>query len=462
MNLPSSSFLNDQAKQRSWDLLRALLDGRAGKPFAVRFWDGQEIPSHPDAKPAFTFILTHPGALRRMLLPPGELSLAEAYLRGDFDIQGDIFAALDLGAALEGYRLRDWLSLARQVLALPSTQPPRPHLVGRKPARLRGRPHSLERDQQAIRYHYDVGNDFYALFLGKWMTYSCAYFEEPDWDLDRAQEAKLDLICRKLRLKPGERLLDVGCGWGGLVIYAAKHYGVQATGITLSPPQVEYARRWAEREGVADRVEILQRDYRQLDPNQPFDKIASVGMFEHVGRPQMGAYFENLLRVLRPGGLLLNHAIAALHRREPSRLERILLQKGQFVQRYVFPDGELVPISEALHHAEHGGFEVRDVESLREHYALTLRHWVRNLERNHEHAVTLKDERTYRTWRLYMAASAKGFERGSISVFQSLLVRADQGKSGLPLTRQHLYQQVPHRKHHLHRSTPIPSVREPI
>ncbi len=436
---PTGPSKGDEAKTRSWRILSALMDPDHQLPFAVRFWDGEQVLSQPHSTPAFTFVLTHPGALRRMLLPPGELTMAEAYLRGDFDIEGDIFAALDLAAPMQGYGTGHWLRLARQVLALPATDPPQPYLQGRKRARLRGRRHSRQRDEQAIRYHYDVGNDFYALFLGKWMTYSCAYFEHPELDLDRAQEAKLDLICRKLRLQPGDRLLDVGCGWGGLVIYAAKHYGVHATGVTLSRPQVDFARQWAAREGLQDRVQILLRDYRELDPNQPFDKIASVGMFEHVGREQMQAYFKSLLAVLRPGGLLLNHAIASLRQEKPGLLERTLLQKGQFVQRYVFPDGELVPISEALHHAERVGLEVRDVESLREHYALTLHRWVHNLERNHERAVALKDERTYRTWRLYMAASAKGFERGNISVFQSLLVRNDQGRSNLPLTRRDLY-----------------------
>lgn len=346
-------------------VLARLFGSHSRRDFAIRLWNGQTLPADEGSEPRFTLVLNHPGALRRMLIPPGELTLAEAYLRGDFDIEGDIIAAMSLTAEFDSLAPGDWLRLVRQVVALPATDPPEVFREGRRPARLRGLRHSRRRDRAAVTYHYDVGNDFYALFLGRWMAYSCAYFQTPEADLDAAQAAKFEHICRKLRLRPGERLLDIGCGWGGLVVYAAEKYGVQAIGITLSRPQAEYGQDWIARAGLAGRARIEVRDYRDLDPARPFDKIASVGMFEHVGRDKLPAYFQQAFRLLRPGGLFLNHGIAAQPGQAPGRLGRRLLQRGQFVQRYVFPDGELVPISDALAVAERAGFEVRDVESLR-------------------------------------------------------------------------------------------------
>lgn len=421
-------------------ILARLFRGGKGRDFAIRLWDDQMLPAESSDEPRFILVLTHPGALRRMFFPPGELTLAEAYLRGDFEVEGDMVAAMDLAVRLMDLRLGDWLYLAWKVLSLPATNPPNLYDQGRQRAELHGRRHSPERDCAAVTYHYDTGNDFYALFLGKWMAYSCAYFPTDATDLDTAQEAKFEHICRKLRLKPGERLLDIGCGWGGLVVYAAEKYGVQATGINLSDPQVVFAREWIRRAGVTDRVRVEIRDYRDLDPDQPFDKIVSVGMFEHVGRANLPAYFSAVYRALRPGGLFLNHGIAAQYDHAPGLIGRLLFQQGQFSQRYVFPDGELVPISEALAVAERAGFEVRDVESLREHYALTLRHWVRNLEAARAEAVRVKDERTYRNWRLFMSVSALGFEIGETNVFQALLSRSRNDTAELPLTRAHLYQ----------------------
>jgi cyclopropane-fatty-acyl-phospholipid synthase len=428
-----------QASEITQNLLTRLFGKGKQHTFAVRLWDGETLPAGTGVASPFKLVLTHPGSLRRMFSPPGELTLAEAYLGGDFDIEGDIFAAMGLAGHFESFSPRDWLDLARSVRSLPTTDPPEKYQLGRQRARLKGVRHSRARDRAAIAYHYNVGNDFYALFLGRWMAYSCGYFTTHETDLDSAQATKFEHICRKLRLNSGDRLLDIGCGWGGLLVYAAENYGVQARGITLSQPQVEYAQAWVQRARLTDQVRVELRDYRDLDEKEQFDKIVSVGMFEHVGRSKLPEYFKSAWRALKPGGLFLNHGIAAQGRRAPGWIERTVFQSGEFTQRYVFPDGELVPISDALAFAEKAGFEVRDVESLREHYALTLRHWVQNLEEHHDRAVQIKDERTYRTWRMYLAASAYGFEAGQINVFQALLSKNREGLAGLPLTRADLY-----------------------
>jgi len=417
------------------------------RTFGVRLSDGTELPGA--ASPAFGLVLKHPGALRRMFAPPVELSLGEAFIYGDFDIEGDVFAAFSLidASLTRSFSPGDIVALIRAILALPKSGPVRP--VGRGPARLRGRRHSRERDRAATQYHYGVGNDFYALWLDRRMQYSCGYFPTGAEDLNTAQERKLELICRKLSLQPGERLLDIGCGWGGLGTYAAEKYDVQVLGVTLSDDQVEYAQA-----GLDERVSVKLLDYRDL-ADESFDKIASVGMFEHVGRRNLPEYFAQVYRLLKPGGLFLNHGISGrpplLHLAAggPERarkafrwqrfLERRIIGDGSFAQRYIFPDGELVPVSEVNLIAERAGFEVLDVENLRQHYALTLRQWVNRLEARRDDAIKSTDEVTYRTWRLYMAASAYGFEAERINVNQTLLAGPPGGNSNIPLSRADLY-----------------------
>ncbi len=430
------------------------------RPFTIRLWDGTELSGAAEV----SLLLNHPAALRRMLTPPVELSLGEAYITGDFDIEGDIFAVFPALAGVNGrsFSFSDMIALARLFRALPRIGPERPS--GRGPARLRGQLHSRKRDKAAVQYHYDVGNDFYGLWLDRNRQYSCAYFGDSDTDLDTAQERKLEHICRKLRLQPGERLLDIGCGWGGLVIYAAQNYGVRALGITLSEEQASYANTQIARLGLGNQASVKLRDYRDVGI-EAFDKIVSIGMVEHVGRGQLPEYFAQAFRHLKPGGLFLNHGISRrapwLHRMNtevelccspemrPARvsgwrkfIDRRILGTGSFVWRYVFPDGELIPVSEMNVFAEQSGFELRDVENLREHYALTLRQWVRRLEERQAKAIELAGEGAYRTWRLYMAASAYGFERGRINVNQSLLAKPDAGRSHLSLTRVDLYTAV--------------------
>jgi len=379
-------------------------------------------------------VLNHPGALRQMFLPPSEPNLGESYIYGDFDLEGDLIAAVSLVDHFEtmDMGMGDKLGLAWKLQSLPKTRAPRD---GRQAARLSGAEHSRRRDRDAISYHYDVSNDFYALWLDRRMVYSCGYFGDPGDDIHAAQERKLDYICLKLRLEAGERLLDIGCGWGGLVMYAAERHGVEAMGITLSQPQADFTRERIRMAGLEDRCRVELLDYREVEPGpKPFDKLVSGGMFEHVGEEKMHAYFEHAWDILRPRGLFLNHAIA-----RPGWMPKA--GADTFSNRYVFPDGELTPISHSLRIAEELGFEVRDVESLREHYALTLRHWVSRLEQRHEQVLEHVDEATYRVWRLFMSGSADGFESGRINVYQSLLGKPGPGgESGLPLTRAYLYE----------------------
>jgi cyclopropane-fatty-acyl-phospholipid synthase len=416
------------------------------RAYAVRLRDGNML--EPDAGRArFTLAIQSPGALRRMFNLPVELALAEAYIRGDFDIEGDMVAAFGL---MEGFGDHPWppatlWQLVRGRQALPGDAAAAVAIT-RGPLRLSGARHSKERDRAAIQYHYDVGNDFYALWLDRAMNYSCAYFAGAGEDIDTAQQRKMEHICRKLRLQPGERLLDIGCGWGGLVMYAAQHYGVQALGVTLSKQQAQWANDHIAMARLDDRAEVRLLDYRDV-ADQSFDKAVSVGMFEHVGHSHMPQYFAHVYRLLKPGGLFLNHGIAVHPRAANTGYEtpwgrlanRYVLGTGQFSQRYIFPDGELEPVSDVNLMAERAGFEVRDVENLREHYALTLRRWTARLDARREDAIRLAGETIYRTWKLYMSGSVYGFEAGRTNVNQSLLAKMVNGCTSVPLTRSDLY-----------------------
>ncbi len=425
-------------------LIRDLFGPTTQRHFNVRYWDGTVERGGEDNTPRFTLILKRPEALRRMLLPPSQLAIGEAYLRDHFDIEGSMEEAVATADRL-AERLGSPLALARvaaRVLALPAGTHKTVADQARGEVHLEGGLHSRKRDAAAVRYHYDVGNDFYALWLDKQMVYSCAYFDTGTESVDQAQEAKLDYICRKLRLQPGERLLDIGCGWGGLVRHAARHYGVKALGITLSEPQAALARQRIVGGGLEHDCRVEIRDYRELD-EAPFDKIVSVGMVEHVGHEKLPLYFKQAYKLLKPGGLFLNHGIVTVSSGQQGLgawARSKLWREGEFISKYVFPDGDLIPTGQVLDYAEDAGFEVRDVESLREHYALTLRHWVSRLEEHHEEAARLVGEPTYRVWRMYMSGSAHGFASGSLGIVQSLLSKQKEGgESGLPLTRADLY-----------------------
>ena len=382
-----------------------------------------------------------------MLLPPNELSIVESYLSGDVEIEGSMEAASNLADAI-GNRLHSPLAVAKlvgQVLRLPGKADDDLN-DARFPERARklGPRHTPVRDAAAIHFHYDVGNNFYKLWLDKRMVYSCAYFRSADDTLDVAQEAKLDLICRKLRLKPGERLLDIGCGWGGLIMYAAEHYGVDATGITLSENQTSLAKERIDKAGLGDRCRVAIRDYRTLTQSDGYDKIASIGMVEHVGLSHLPVYFASAFRALKAGGLFLNHGIVSLGEARPKSVREKIFRKfwkaDAFIDTYVFPDGKLTAAHDVITAAEASGFELRDVESLREHYAMTLRHWVKALENKSRDAQAIVGNHTYRVWRLYMAASANAFATAAINVIQTLLAKPDAaGRSNLPLTRDDIY-----------------------
>lgn len=409
-------------------ILEELTAGYRHDDFAVRFWDGSEWGNLD--RPRCTLVLKHPGALRRMLDTPSELTLGEAFIYDDFDVEGEIEAAFEFA----GYLLTREFTIGAK-LKLGTLLPRLPVSDLRERPRagpvFDGALHSRERDRGAVRFHYDVSNDFYRLWLDRGLVYSCGYFRSTHVGLETAQEDKLDYICRKLRLRAGEHLLDLGCGWGALVLHAAKHYRVHAFGVTLSEKQAEWARERIRLAGVADRCKVDVCDYRDIDPPQQFDKIVSVGMFEHVGEALLPEYFRRAWNILRPGGIFLNHGIAV-----SAIFER---QGPSFMDKYVFPDGELVPIHVALRAAELAGFEIRDVESLREHYAMTLRHWVRRLETKAEQARVIVGDIAYRIWRLYMAGSAHGFVTGRLNLYQTLLCKPDRGASHLPLTREDWY-----------------------
>ena len=411
-------------------VLRPVLHAFLGDSLPVRFefWDGSACG--PVDGPG-TVRLCSVDAVRRVLWAPGELGMGRAFVAGDIDLRGDVFATL---RALQRVARHDRLVrpgavpaavvAARDLGAVGAPLRPPP-----EEARLVGLRHSPGRDARAVTHHYDVGNDFYRLVLGPSMTYSCARFSEPEMTLEEAQASKHDLVCRKLGLDrhPGATLLDVGCGWGSMAIHAARHYGASVVGITLSRPQAELARRRAGDAGVADRVEIRVQDYRSLK-GEHFDAVASIGMFEHVGRSRMTQYFQTLRGLLGPTGRLLNHAISSPG---GSRIGR-----RTFIGRYVFPDGELQDVGDVVLGMERAGVEVRDLESLREHYSKTLHTWVHNLEDAWEEAVRIVGPARARIWRIYMAGSANGFDDGGISVHQVLgVVPDDEGRSAMPATR---------------------------
>jgi cyclopropane-fatty-acyl-phospholipid synthase len=399
--------LSDTAPLR--DALADVLDRR---PFGVRFWDGTEVPATEPGSPTLTLLT--PRALAHVLRAPGELGLGRAYVAGMIEVD-DLDGALRMVDTFQAPRLglaqlaRLGAGLVRACgLVLP---PPTPAVE----LRLRGQRHTIARDRRAVRHHYDVGNDFFALFLDRSMTYSCAYFSGGAQTLEEAQEAKRELVCRKLDLQEGERILDVGCGWGSFVIHAASRHGVRAVGITLSERQAELARERAREAGVADHVEFRVADYREVNDG-PFDAIASIGMVEHVGDERIDLYAQRLHDLLRPGGRLLNHGIAKLQDLDTA-------DEGAFSERFVFPDGVPLPLSRVQRALERAGLVTRHVEGLPNDYHRTLGYWIESFDAHWDDAVRLAGIERARIWRLYLRAGRQAFETGWASVYQVLAHR---------------------------------------
>jgi len=417
-------------------------------PFRVEAYDGSAAePTVESSANSVTLKIISRDAISRILTHPGELGLARAYVAGDIDVDGDLDSLFDL----EVPPLRHLLNVrnVRSLLSVVGTSAIRPLAPPPIEAKPRGALHSKSRDSQAVTHHYNVSNRFYEMVLGPSMTYSCAVFATPDDTLEAAQARKVDLVARKLDLQPGMRLLDVGCGWGAMSIHAARHYGASVVGVTLSEPQRRYATEQAKLAGVSDLVEFRLQDFRDIQDG-PFDAISSIGMSEHVGRRSLPNYSQIIFDLLKPGGRFLNHAIGKPvsfdDDPQPSRLSEMSRQTqialgmrgpsksgSAFIERYVFPDGELHEVGSLISMFQAHGFEVRHVESLREHYALTLRRWVDNLTKRFDEAVEEVGIERARVWRLYMAGSAVGFERHHLEIHQVLNVRPLEGKSGMPL-----------------------------
>lgn len=412
-------------KRAALTVLRIVFGRHFLRGFSVELWDGTRVPASGAER--FVLAVRDPGALRAAFKPPVDLNAARAFAAGLLDVEGDMEAAVDAMFQAMTHRR----NVVRLLLALRKL--PKVELPPLREANLKGKVHSIDRDRAAIGFHYDQPVAFYKTFLDAALSYSCAYFDDGIETLEEAQRAKIDHSLRKLRLRPGERLLDIGCGWGALAIQAASEYGATVLGVTLSERQVEEARRRIAAAGFDHLARIELRDYREIE-GPAFDKIVSVGMFEHVGARKLAEYFSAANRLLRPGGLFLNHGIATQVRRGDGKA-------GGFIDRFIFPDGELVSVSHALGVAERCGFEVRDVENLREHYTRTLRAWVANLEANGAAAIDAAGEQSYRAWRLYLAGSAQGFRSGRLGVFQSLLAKPGEGgEVEIPPTRRDLYE----------------------
>jgi cyclopropane-fatty-acyl-phospholipid synthase len=376
------------------------------RPFTVEFWDGSELPSTNGGGPRFS--VRSPAAFAHALRAPGQLGLGRAYVSGELDVD-DVDAVLDL---LDSWQPPALDRAARARLALAAARasglqrPPRPPKAELRP---RGKRHSRERDERSVRHHYDLPPEFFELFLGPSLTYSCAIFSRGATTLDEAQETKLEMVATKLALEPGQRVLDIGCGWGSFAIHAAARHGVKVVGITLSPPQAERGQRRANELGLGDQVDLRVADYRELT-DEPFDAVASIGMVEHVGANQIDVYARQVARLVKPGGRILNHGIARLRTTDP--------EAGPFSERYVFPDAAPLHLSRIQLALERAGIETEHTEGFRMDYAETLKHWARNLDEHREQALRLAGPERLRVWRLYLRAARRGFESGFTSIYQ--------------------------------------------
>ena len=423
-------------------VIRRLIETYGPLDFAIRLWDGTLIPAH-DGQPKFIMVLTRPDALYRMLVPPSKRAAAEAYIRGDVEIEGDFIAGISVVRTLS--RKLSAGDVAAVIPAILKLRAPRDKTVELADPELSGGRHSKDRDRAAIRFHYDIGVDFYALWLDQRMVYSCSYFPRGNETLDESQEQKLDHICRKLRLQPGETFLDLGCGYGGLVMHAAQRFGVQARGITISQAHGEFAQRKIQELGLADRCRVDIMDYRDLPRDRQYDKIAAIGIIEHVGENRIDDYFQLVWDLLKPGAVFLNHGICwpGKNTSYERKLDRLPFRRN-FIQRHIFPDLDLLPLHTILRSAGKAGWEVRDVENLREHYTITLRKWLENLEANWSAAVAEVGLPTARMFRAYLGFSSLSFQVGDINLIHTLFAKPDEdGRVDIPMTRHYMYPASP-------------------
>ena len=449
LNLETVGALNDfversnEAADKAMAILQRLFK-QSSECLSIRLWNGATFligsTAPTQLTPTFTLVINRPRVIRLLVLNNNPMLLAESYFNGDIDIEGDFFAAIKLkDTHLMHVSWRDKLNVLLKTIRLPSHNQNQfgdnKNFISNKTLMFGDAlsAHTKTENHAAIAFHYDVSNEFYALWLDKSMVYSCAYFENTHYTLEQAQFAKLDLICKKLMLNPGEQFLDIGCGWGALVLHAAKHYGVIAHGVTLSQQQLALARQRIAQAGLENSVTVDLCDYRDIKGDGYFDKVASVGMFEHVGLKNLPRYFAKVNQLLKPSGLFLNHGIT----HDVEGWQKTL--STEFINRYIFPDGQLDMVSNISREMERAKFEIADCESLRAHYALTLRQWVARLEQQHSAILETVNESTYRIWRLYMAACALEFEGGELGIYQLLATKRSVGLTALPLTRRHLY-----------------------
>jgi cyclopropane-fatty-acyl-phospholipid synthase len=426
--MSTTAFVSQRQSTLIAPLLESVFRAYEGPAFAIQFWDCSIWYSNP-SDTRFVLILRTEQAWRALSTSPDELSLAKKYIDGEIDVEGDLYLVVRSLAKIEHAIRTSMPTSAVSLHAYVSAWADQIATFVRQ-----GVLHSHRRDAASIAHHYDKPAEFYELFLGDTMVYSCAYFRSLENSLDQAQRDKMHLICRKLDLRRDERFLDIGCGWGSLVLHASENFDVSAHGVSLSQKQVEYAKLRIAASKQSAQCDVSWSDYRDLDEvHMPFDKIASVGMCEHVGEKNIGAYFEQAYKLLYPGGLFLNHGI--------TRSSSVNLRGPSFIDQYVFPDGELLTLSQMVKAAEDAGFEVRDVEDLREHYEETLHRWVDALNSCEYQAISLTDEQTFRTWKLYMTGSAEAFRRGDIAVHQMLLSRSKKGQSKSAKVREAWYRE---------------------
>lgn len=419
----------DKSKKLTRRIIEHIFSGYTGANFSVKFWDGEELEINPGSEKKFSLVLKHPGALKAVFSPPTELNITECYFFNDFDIEGDILSVFEVAENYTPDKLSkpEIFRILKDLWSITKQKNPRSH----KAFEESGSTHSIERDKSAVQFHYDVSNDFYKLWLDENMVYSGSYFENRKQPLAESQQNKLDYICKKLRLQPGERMLDIGCGFGSLVIHAAQHYNVEALGVTLSKEQKAYADARIKKLGIEDRCRVEIQDYREIPELYKFDKISSVEMLHHIGEENFNVFFKKIYKLLKDTGAFFLLAI--------TNREGIKYHSPKFSEKYFMPDYKLVPLHKTLKYAEENNWEVFDVENLREHYELTAKQWLKNLEQNKAEVIKTRDEIIYRIWRLSIALMAMGFEQNLISLYHFIFVKNNKSEYFNNITRNDWY-----------------------